>query len=245
MEHPESAAPFIRPAETVLLPVSELQRHPLNRPLGIEDEKVEWLAESIRTHGFLSENPLLVRPLPDGGYQIVKGEHRWLAAQKVRLEQVPCTIREMDDTEAGAQLIVGNIQTENKPLEIGLNALTVVQRYNRGLSVKDYSYRLGTSYKTLAAYVKAAVVYDHLREKCSACAEHFQEHRKLEEISRCQEQDWVWLAELAVDRELPVPAVSFACPVFAGCARALSTVVWCRTKCCVRVLPSAWRTRTA
>ena len=82
------------------------------------------LADSIRQHGVLQ--PLLVRPLANGGYQLVAGERRWRASRMVELKEVPVIIKELSDTEAMEIAIIENLQREDlNPIEEaeGLQAL--------------------------------------------------------------------------------------------------------------------------
>jgi ParB family chromosome partitioning protein len=82
------------------------------------------LADSIRQHGVLQ--PLLVRPLPNGGYQLVAGERRWRACRMVGLKEVPVVVKELSDTETMEIAIIENLQREDlNPIEEaeGLQAL--------------------------------------------------------------------------------------------------------------------------
>lgn len=82
------------------------------------------LADSIRQHGVLQ--PLLVRPLPSGGYQLVAGERRWRACRMVGLKEVPVVVKELTDTETMEIAIIENLQREDlNPIEEaeGLQAL--------------------------------------------------------------------------------------------------------------------------
>ena len=141
--------------ETKLLPVEKLERHPSNRPLGLSLEKVEQIKSSITQYGFYGNQPLVVRPV-NGHYQIIKGEHRFVAAKELGYNELPCSVQDMNDDEALVQLIIGNIQTENKPLEIGLNANEYTSAYERGASIKDYAERTGFNRSTLSGYMTAA-----------------------------------------------------------------------------------------
>lgn len=74
------------------------------------------LSASIARHGVLQ--PLLVRPLPGGGYQLVAGERRWRAARMAGLEEVPAVIRELTDREAAELAMIENLQREDlNPME--------------------------------------------------------------------------------------------------------------------------------
>ena len=89
-----------------------------------DEAALEELAESIRQHGILQ--PLLVRPLPSGGYQLVAGERRWRAARLAKLDEVPVIVKELTDTEAMELAIIENLQREDlNPIEEaeGLQAL--------------------------------------------------------------------------------------------------------------------------
>lgn len=82
------------------------------------------LSESIRQHGVLQ--PLLVRPLPAGGYQLVAGERRWRASRMAGIKDVPVVIKELTDTETMEIAIIENLQREDlNPIEEaeGLQAL--------------------------------------------------------------------------------------------------------------------------
>lgn len=80
------------------------------------DEGIEALADSIREHGVLQ--PILVRPLPNGSYQIVAGERRWRASRMAGLDEVPVNIRELDDFQTMQIAMAENLQRENlNPIE--------------------------------------------------------------------------------------------------------------------------------
>lgn len=89
-----------------------------------DETALEELADSIRQHGVLQ--PLLVRPLTSGGYQLVAGERRWRASRLAELKEVPVIIKELSDTEAMEIAIIENLQREDlNPIEEaeGLQAL--------------------------------------------------------------------------------------------------------------------------
>lgn len=102
--------------QSVTLRLSEIEPNRDQPRKQFEPQALEELAQSIRTHGILQ--PLLVRPMADGRYQLVAGERRYRAARLAGLEQVPVTIREMDDKETAAVALVENLQREDlNPLE--------------------------------------------------------------------------------------------------------------------------------
>ena len=87
------------------------------------DEKLQQLVESVKAHGVLQ--PLLVRPLDDGSYEIVAGERRWRAAQQAQLHKLPVVIREMDDRDALEIALIENLQRQD------LNPLEEAEGYKR------------------------------------------------------------------------------------------------------------------
>ncbi len=184
------------------LPVDKLDRHPSNRPLGLNLEKIEQIKASMSQYGFYSNQPIVVRPVANH-YQIIKGEHRFIAAQELGFVEVPCSVQEMTDAEALVQLIIGNIQSENKPLEIGLNAMEFISAYGKdGESARDYSDKASVNYKSLSRYVKAAKVYIHLSQNVLNVENILQEDAKLAEIEKCTQSDWKWLHDFIATNDL-------------------------------------------
>lgn len=82
------------------------------------DKTLEELASSIRQHGLLQ--PILVRPLADGNYEIVAGERRWRAAQIAQIHEVPVVIRELNDDATLEIALIENLQREDlNPIDEG------------------------------------------------------------------------------------------------------------------------------
>jgi ParB family transcriptional regulator, chromosome partitioning protein len=92
-------------------------RLPTNQPRRYFDpEKLQQLTDSVKQHGIIE--PLLVRPLQQGEYELVAGERRYRAAKEVGLETVPITIRELSDQEALQLALIENLQREDlNPIE--------------------------------------------------------------------------------------------------------------------------------
>ena len=88
-----------------------------------EEEALNELADSIAQHGVLQ--PLLVRPIKNGMYQIVAGERRWRAARIAGLSEVPVLIRELSDEETDQVALIENLQRED------LNAVETAEGYRR------------------------------------------------------------------------------------------------------------------
>ena len=86
------------------------------------DEELAELTESIRQKGLVQ--PIIVRPDPNGGYEIVAGERRWRASQKAGLHTIPVIVRELDDQEVLELAIIENVQRAD------LNAIEEAGGYN-------------------------------------------------------------------------------------------------------------------
>ena len=84
-----------------------------------DEDALAELADSIAKHGVIQ--PLLVRPMPDGSYQLVAGERRWRASRMAGLTEVPVVIKELSDDEAMALALIENLQLED------LNAIEEAQ----------------------------------------------------------------------------------------------------------------------
>ena len=108
--------PVETPVATNTVSISKI-RLPANQPRRYFDpDKLQQLTESVRQHGILE--PLLVRPLEGGEYELVAGERRYRAAQAVGLEAVPVAVRELSDQEAVQLALVENLQREDlNPVE--------------------------------------------------------------------------------------------------------------------------------
>ena len=92
------------------LPTTEISDFP-NHPFKVRmDESMTEMVESVKERGVLS--PVLVRPMPDGGYQMVSGHRRKMAVELAELPTVPCIVRELTDDEAVIVMVDSNLQRE-------------------------------------------------------------------------------------------------------------------------------------
>ena len=114
------------------LPLASLYRGAHQPRRRINDKGIEELAASIRAQGLLE--PVIVRPRPSGGYEIVAGERRWRAAQRAGLDAVPALVRELDDRQAIAIALIENIQREE------LNSLEEATSLKRLLDEYDMTH---------------------------------------------------------------------------------------------------------
>ena len=115
-------------AHAVSLPIEEIVPNRDQPRKQFDEEALADLSASIAQHGVLQ--PLLVRPLPDGTYQLVAGERRWRASRMAGLTEVPVVIREMTVQEAAELALIENLQREDlNPMEEALGYQTLMDTY--------------------------------------------------------------------------------------------------------------------
>lgn len=123
------------------------------------DEAITALADSIREHGILQ--PILVRPMSTGGYQIVAGERRWRAARMLGLDEIPVNIRELSDVEAMQIAIIENLQRENlNPIEEANGYNELIEKY--GMTQDKVAKMVGRSRSAIANAVRILTLPDRV-----------------------------------------------------------------------------------
>lgn len=135
------------PASLSTLPVSQIETC-AGQPRRIFDqEKLQELAESIREHGIIQ--PLTVRKLSSGYYQIIAGERRWRAAKLAGLYEVPVSIIEADDRKAMELAMIENLQREDlNPMEEAEGYRCLVELYD--MTQEQAAQRVGKSRSAVA-----------------------------------------------------------------------------------------------
>ncbi len=113
----ETPPPEAQPGEALrTLPVAHLQPGKYQPRMAMDPSKLSELAESIKAQGVIQ--PIVVRELSPGKFEIVAGERRWRASQEAGLAEVPVVVRELDDRTVIAMALIENIQREDlNPLE--------------------------------------------------------------------------------------------------------------------------------
>ena len=113
---------------TVTLKISEIEPNRTQPRKEFDEQALSELAESISQHGLLQ--PLLVRPLTLGGYQIVAGERRYRASRMAGLTEVPVIIKELTDTETMEIALIENLQREDlSPVEEALGYKALIDEH--------------------------------------------------------------------------------------------------------------------
>lgn len=112
----EDEAPSASGQGLANLPVGAIEPHPDQPRRRFDEDSLAELAQSIAARGVIQ--PVIVRPLAGGRYQLVAGERRWRAAQKAQLHEIPAIIRELDEREVMALALIENLQREDlNPVE--------------------------------------------------------------------------------------------------------------------------------
>lgn len=129
------------------LPIYKVEPNPDQPRKDFDPEELENLAESIRVHGLIQ--PLTVREMPTGYYQIIAGERRWRAARLARLSEVPVVIIEADDRKAMELALIENLQRQDlNPVEEALGYKSLMEDY--GLTQEEAAARVGKSRPAVA-----------------------------------------------------------------------------------------------
>lgn len=105
------------------LPVGSIEPHPDQPRRHFDEDALSELAASIEARGVIQ--PVIVRPLPGGRYQLVAGERRWRAAQRAQVHEIPAIVRELADRDVMALALIENIQRED------LNPVEEARAYHR------------------------------------------------------------------------------------------------------------------
>jgi len=123
--------------------LDRIERNPNQPRTTFDDEQLGELAASIAVHGILQ--PIIVRPLADGGYQLIAGERRLRAARLAGLETIPAITRDTDDGETSLELaLIENIQRENlNAIETALAYRELIDRF--GLTHEAVARQVGKS----------------------------------------------------------------------------------------------------
>ncbi|MGX1902478.1 nucleoid occlusion protein [Thermolongibacillus altinsuensis] len=116
------------------------------RTIFIED-KIDELAQTIRTHGMIQ--PIVVRECDDGKFEIIAGERRWRAAQKLGWSEIPAIIKNLNDTETASVALIENLQREElTPIEEAVAYARLLELHN--LTQEALAQRLGKGQSTIA-----------------------------------------------------------------------------------------------
>lgn len=167
-----------------------------------DEEALADLAESIQLHGVIQ--PLLVRPMSDGSYQLVAGERRWRASRLAGLTEVPVVIRELSDTETMELALIENLQREDlNPIEEAEGLQVLIETY--GMTQEEAAKSVGCSRPSITNALRLLKLPREVREmtregKISAGHARallaFQDEQKLIETAKMIEEKEITVREI-------------------------------------------------
>ena len=130
-----------------LLPIHKVEPNPDQPRRDFDPEELQSLADSIATHGVVQ--PLTVRELSSGYYQIIAGERRWRAARIAQLREIPAVIIEADDKKVMELALIENLQRQDlNPVEEAMGYQSLMRDY--GLTQEDAAKQVGKSRPAVA-----------------------------------------------------------------------------------------------
>ena len=145
-----------------LLPIYKVEPNPDQPRRDFDEEELQALADSIAEHGIVQ--PITVRQLSSGYYQIIAGERRWRAARIAGLSEVPVVVIEADDKKAMELALIENLQRQDlNPVEEALGYQTLMDEY--GLTQEDAAKRVGKSRPAVANSLRLLNLCPEVLEK--------------------------------------------------------------------------------
>ena len=130
-----------------LLPIHRVEPNPGQPRQDFDEEELQALSDSIATHGIVQ--PLTVREIREGYYQIVAGERRWRAARLAGISEVPVVVIEADDRKTMELALIENLQRQDlNPVEEALGYQALMEEY--GLKQEEAAARVGKSRPAVA-----------------------------------------------------------------------------------------------
>ena len=144
------------------LPIYKVEPNPDQPRRDFDEEELQALADSISVHGVIQ--PLTVRELPSGYYQIIAGERRWRAARMANLSEVPVVVIEADDKKAMELALIENLQRQDlNPVEEALGYQSLINEY--GLTQEEAASRVGKSRPAVANALRLLGLTEEVLEK--------------------------------------------------------------------------------
>ena len=156
IEEPMEKSPYQQ------LPIYKVEPNSLQPRHDFDEVELESLADSIREHGIVQ--PLTVRELPNGYYQIIAGERRWRAARMAELQEIPAVIIEADDQKTMELALIENLQRQDlNPIEEAMGYRSLMEDY--GLTQEETAKQVGKSRPAVANALRLLGLCPEVMEK--------------------------------------------------------------------------------
>jgi len=143
----EEADTDFNPDEVIQLPIEQIIPNRFQPRTIFNQEKIIELSQTIHTHGMIQ--PIIVRKIENGEYELIAGERRWRAVQQLEWESIPAIIRDMTDTETASVALIENLQREELTVIEEARAYAQLLELH-GLTQEALAQRLGKSQSTIA-----------------------------------------------------------------------------------------------
>ena len=145
-----------------ILPIYKVEPNPNQPRQDFDQEELQALADSISVHGVIQ--PLTVRALDSGYYQIIAGERRWRAARLANISEIPVVIIDADDKKAMELALIENLQRQDlNPVEEALGYQSLIEEY--GLTQEEAAARVGKSRPAVANSLRLLGLCPQVMEK--------------------------------------------------------------------------------
>ena len=144
------------------IPVGEIDRNPYQTRLVFDEKLLAELAESIAANGVVQ--PILVRPLANGRFQLIAGERRWLASQRAGKATIPAVVKQVSDVQAMEITIVENLQRAD------LNPIEQARAFERlsrefGMTQEQMAHRTGKERASIGNYLRLLKLPQSVQDK--------------------------------------------------------------------------------
>lgn len=174
--------------------VSEIVPNTLQPRIAFNPEALQELADSIAAHGVLQ--PVLVRPLPSGKYELIAGERRFRASQLAGLKEVPVIVRETSDSDALAIALIENIQREDlNPIETACAYRQLMEEFD--LTQSELARQVGKAQPSIANAVRLLKLSIEIQDSIRTGRLSEEHGKALLSVSDETKRRGLWLSVLA------------------------------------------------
>lgn len=149
-----------KPTGVASIPVAQIEPNPFQPRTEFSEEALNELIDSIKMHGLIQ--PITVRKVSAGKYQLISGERRWRASKVAGLEEIPAYVRTADDQGMLEMALIENTHRENlNPIEVAINYQRLMEECN--LTQEKLSERVGKERATVANYLRLLKLPDEIK----------------------------------------------------------------------------------
>ncbi|MCA1042206.1 nucleoid occlusion protein [Bacillus infantis] len=143
------------------IPIGQIVPNRFQPRTVFDDEKIEELSRTIHTHGIIQ--PIVVREFEDGKFEIIAGERRWRAMNKLGWDEVPAIVKNLSDTETASVALIENLQREElSPIEEAVAYGKLLELHN--LTQEALAQRLGKGQSTVANKLRLLKLPEQVQE---------------------------------------------------------------------------------